>query len=186
MSSPPSPNLSQFNLRTLFVGVAVISVVFAAASYGGWAGLLAAATLAALISAHVIGNALGMRLRDEVSPQLNPRPASTFRHEGTRRMFTTVSPRRLHERTPLGRIIHVTSAGAALMGGVLGGLALAFWTGASTAGWIVGTLSSAVLGGFFGFLLACFLEMTIRAWWQAAEDQGTGDRGQETGTGRET
>jgi hypothetical protein len=179
MSSPSSPNLSQFNLRTLFIGVALLSVVFAAAAYGGWAGLLAAATLAALISAHAIGNVLGTRLRDEVSPQLNPTPPKPPPPRIIARVL--VGERRLHERTPLGRIIHVTSAGAALVGAVLGGLALAFWTGASVAGWFVGTLSSAVLGGFFGFLLACFLEMTIRAWWQASQAergrQGEGERG---------
>jgi hypothetical protein len=36
---------------------------------------------------------------------------------------------------------------------------------------VVGTLSSAVVGGFVGFLLACFLEMTIRAWWQASKSE---------------
>ncbi|MEX2138684.1 MAG: hypothetical protein WD894_05445 [Pirellulales bacterium] len=169
MPSPPSPNLSQFNLRTLFVGVALMAMVFAAASYGGWAGLLAAATLAALVSAHVIGNVLGRRLRDEVSPQLNPTPPKPPRPWVRGRLLR--GERRLHQRTPLGRIIHVTSAGAAVMGGLLGGLALAFWTDASLSGWMVGMLSSAVLGGFFGFLLACFLEMTIRALWQASEGE---------------
>jgi hypothetical protein len=88
--------------------------------------------------------------------------------------------RRLHQRSPLGRIIQVTSGGAALMGALMGGAALAFWTTTSLSGWFVGTLSSAVVGGFVGFLLACFLEMTIRAWWQASE---TGRRGDEE-TGR--
>jgi tetrahydromethanopterin S-methyltransferase subunit C len=84
--------------------------------------------------------------------------------------------RRLRERTPLGRVIHITSGGAAVVGAVLGGLALAVWTDASLVGWLVGTISSAVLGAFFGFLLASFLEMTIRAWWQASEGQ-EGEKG---------
>jgi hypothetical protein len=201
MPSPPSPNLSQFNLRTMFVGVAMLAAVFAAASYGGWPGLVAAATLAALVAAHVVGNAIGTRLRDEVSPQWNPRPdvprwdgrrgfrerevtrgvpaegtggtrgAPATNADGTPSVPATAEERRLHQRTPLGRIIHLTSAGAALVGALMGGAALAFWTSTSFSGWVVGTLSSAVVGGFVGFLLACFLEMTIRAWWQASKSE---------------
>jgi hypothetical protein len=171
MLPPGSSNLSQYNLRTLFAAVAILAAVFASARYGGGAGFMAAATVAALIAAHVIGNALGTRLRDEVSPQFNPKPSHVPPCEGTRSVPTTMGKLRLHERTPLGRVIHITSGGAAVMGAVLGGLALAAWTDASLTGWFVGTISSAVLGGFFGFLLASFLEMTLRAWWQATERQ---------------
>jgi hypothetical protein len=176
MSSPGSSNLSQYNLRTLFAAVALLAAVFAAARYGGSAGFMVAATVAALIAAHVAGNALGTRLRDEVSPQFNPKPAISRHADGTRSVPATCGERRLHQRTPLGPIIRVTSGGAAVAGAVLGGLALAVWTEASPVGWLVGTISSAVLGAFFGFLLASFLEMTIRAWWQACEGQD-GERG---------
>jgi hypothetical protein len=180
MSSPHSSNLSQYNLRTLFAAVALLAGVCAAARYGGGAGFMVAATVAALVAAHVVGNALGTRLRDEVSPQFNPQPPTVPRQDGTRNVTATIREHRLHERTPLGRTIHVTSGGSAVVAAVLGGLALAVWTDASLAGWFVGTISSAVLGGFFGFLLASFLEMTLRAWWQASgrqdrETAGEGD-----------
>jgi hypothetical protein len=166
-----SSNLSQYNLRTLLAAVALLAGVCAAARYGGGAGFMVAATVAALVAAHVIGNALGTRLRDEVSPQFNPKPPNASPYDGTRSVPTTMGELRLHQRTPLGRIIHITSGGAALVGAVLGGLALAVWTDASPTGWLVGTISSALLGGFFGFLLASFLEMTIRALRQASERQ---------------
>jgi len=171
MSSPGSSNLSQYNLRSLFAAVALVAAVFASGRYGGSAGLIAAATVAALVAAHVVGNALGTRLRDEVSPQWNQKPEPAAPQPI--HMRQAVAERRLRERTPLGRVIHITSGGAALVGAVLGGLALAFWTEASAAGWLVGTFSSAVLGGFFGFMLASFLEMTLRAWWQASEGERT-------------
>ncbi len=174
MPPPRLSNLSQFNLRTMFVATAVLALVFAAARYGGWAGLFFAATFAVLIAGHVLGNVLGTRLRDEVSPQWNPRP-HTLTPQIDRTSSRTVQ-RSLHERTPLGRIIHVITAGAAAVGAILGGLALRYWTGVGAAGWIVGTVSSAVLGGFVGFLLASFLEMTIRAWWQAAGKTGDATR----------
>ena len=163
-SSTPS-NLSQFQLRTLFVGVGLLGVVFGIARMGGWGVSLALVTFIALAAAHVIGNVLGTRLRDEVSPQLNQTPAhlphavdlDQRRIEG-----------RLNQRTPLGRIIRVTSGGGAILGAIFGGMALAAWTSAGPTGWLVGALSSAALGGFFAFLLASFLEMALRAWWQAA------------------
>jgi hypothetical protein len=169
-----SSNLSQYNLRTLFAAVAMLAGICAAARYGGGAGFMVAATVAALVAAHVVGNALGTRLRDEVSPQWNEKPEQTAPQVIRARKLAREL--RLHERTPLGRVIHITSGGAAVVGAVLGGLALAVWTDASLTGWLVGTVSSAVLGGFFGFLLASFLEMTLRAWWQASELQ-EGERG---------
>jgi hypothetical protein len=143
-----------------------MAVVLAAARYGGWPWLLAAATFVSLLAAHVVGNVVGTRLRDEVSPQLNPQ--SEMRPSESQSVRLRVVKRSLHERTPLGWLIRLTTGGAALAGALLGGAALAFWTSASPAGWLVGTLSSSVVGGFVGFLLASFLEMTIRAWWHAA------------------
>src|SRR5688572_10022756 len=111
-SSTPS-NLTQFQLRTLFVGVGLLGVVFAIARLGGWGVSLALVTFIALAAAHVVGNVLGTRLRDEVSPQLNQTPAhlphavdlDQRRIEG-----------RLNQRTPLGRFIHFTSGGGAILG----------------------------------------------------------------------
>ena len=168
MSAHSPSNLSQFNLRTLFAAVAILALVCAIGRYGGWAGLLAASTFAALIAGHVVGNSLGTRLRDEVSPQLNRKPV--IPSAVPLRPHIVPAQRQLHQHTPLRRMILVISLAAAAVGAILGGLALAAWTGASLAGWLVGTLSSAVLGGFFGFLLASFLEITLHAWWQAAGD----------------
>jgi len=168
MPSSTSSNLSQFNLRTLLGGVALLGVVFAIVRAGGWGVSLAVVSVTALIGAHVIGNALGTRLRDEVSPQLNQTPVVAPRVAELGR--PEVEPR-LHQRTPLGRIIRVTSGGAAILGAIFGGMALAVWTSTGPTGWLVGTISSAALGGFFGFLLASFLDMTIRAWWQATEGE---------------
>jgi hypothetical protein len=158
--------LSQFNLRTLLLVVALLAIVFAIARLGGWGAVAAAGTFGALVLAHVIGNALGTRLRDEISPQLNPKPAPPEPAVIVRRWE---GKRRLHERTPLSRLISITSGGAAVVGAVLGGSALAAWTSAGVSGWLVGTVSSAVVGGFVGFLLSSFLDMTFRALSQAME-----------------
>ena len=157
---------TQFSMQSLLAIVAVLGLLFAIIRQAGSSGLLFALLVLALIAAHVVGNALGTKLRDQVSRELNPdlrrkrirlRPA-IGEHAG----------RRLHEHTPLGRLIVFISAGGAMLGGILGGLALAVWTQATVPGWIVGTISSAVLGAFFGFLMGSFLDMSIRAWWQAS------------------
>ncbi len=166
MPSHRARHRSQFSMQTLLAATAILGLLFAIIRQGGWWGLLFAMLMLALVAAHVVGNALGTKLRDNVSQELNP---------DLRRRRVRLPPvsrehpsRRLHEHTPLGRLILVISAGGALMGGILGGLSLAAWTRASVAGWIVGATSSAVLGAFFGFLLASFLDMSIRAWWQAS------------------
>ncbi len=166
MPSSRARHHSQFSIQSLMAIIAILGLLFAIVRQGGWWGLLFAMLLLALVAAHVVGNALGTKLRDEVSRELNP---------DIRRRRIRVPPisrehhsRRLHEHTPLGRLILVISVGGAVMGGILGGLSLAAWTRASVPGWIVGTISSAVLGAFFGFLLASFLDMSIRAWWQAS------------------
>jgi hypothetical protein len=151
----------------MFAAVAFFAVAFAVIRYGGAGTVVVVLTFGLLVAGHVVGNVLGTRLRDEVSPQLNPKPIEQPRPASFVRPIDI--DRRLRERTPLGRIILFTSAGAAVIGALLGGLALAFWTGASVSGWLVGSLSSGVLGGFFGFMLASFLEMTIRAWSQATK-----------------
>jgi hypothetical protein len=168
LNQPLASNSSQFTLRALFAVVALFAIVFALLRYGGGAAAMVVITFGALIAAHVVGNSLGTRLRDDVSREMNPRPAHL-----PQRVPSTPVPidRRLHERTPIGRVILITTGGAAFTAAVLGGAALFLWTSAGPSGWLVGTLSSAVVGGFVGFLLASFLEMTIRAWWQAARRQ---------------
>ena len=157
---------SQFSIQSLLAVIAVLGLLFAIVRQGGLWGLLFALLVLALVAAHMMGNALGTKLRDQVSRQLNP----DFR---TRRIRPhpaggEKTGRKLHERTPLGRFILLISTGGALIGGILGGLALAVWARATLPGWIVGTISSAVLGAFFGFLMGSFLDMSIRAWWQAS------------------
>lgn len=142
--------------------VAGCGVVFAMFRYVGVGGGVAVVTLVLLVLAHVLGNAFGQRLRDQVSRELNPDYRRVPRASG---VVIRSSRARLYERTPLGRLIVVLSGVGAAIGASLG--AIVFWSSASTSGWLVGSFSSGVLGAFLGFMLASFAEMSIRAWWQA-------------------
>jgi hypothetical protein len=62
----------------------------------------------------------------------------------------------------------VTGMGS-LIGGLIGGLALALlsFERAGYTGIIVGTISAAMVGGFLGFLTSTFAEIALRAWKEA-------------------
>ena len=120
-----------------------------------------------LVVLHIAGNALGTSLREETNRELaaneqHPRPTAAPVHVAN-------SPSRLRERTPLGWLVFSLTAIGAALGGSLGSLAYAYWTDVNTAGLIVGSLSAAILGGFFGFLASSFSKIIYRAWRQALE-----------------
>ena len=76
--------------------------------------------------------------------------------------ISTIHPPRLAKRTRLGGSLLVIAALGAIAGGLLGGvfLASADWQLIHPAGIFLGALSSAVLGGFLGFLLSSFLSVS--------------------------
>lgn len=160
----------QYRLRTLFLLIAALAVLFAVMGSIGpiaSAALLMFLTMAGL---HVAGNALGTTLRDHTSEQVrwNDSPAVDAKLNSVEFRSRTFTPR-LSEYTPLGWISRAFCVAGALTGGALGGLALGQTT-TSPSQLAVGVLSFAVLGAFIGFLGGSFLAMTLRAWNQAVRD----------------
>jgi hypothetical protein len=121
-----------------------------------------------LVLLHVAGNAIGTSLRDEASRNTETGEKSPLPAAAAARQIAN-SPSRLGERTPLGWPVFVLTALGAALGGSLSSLAYAYWTDVNAAGLVVGAVSSAILGGFFGFLSSSFLKMVFRAWRQAAD-----------------
>ncbi len=121
-----------------------------------------------LIILHVAGNALGTSLRKEADRKIDEDgPPSPLPPRSAR---AAEPPGRLRERTSPGWIVVILTALGAAVGGSLGSMAYAYWTDVTTAGLIVGSISAAILGGFFGFLSGCFLKTLLRAWRQALEE----------------
>jgi hypothetical protein len=121
-----------------------------------------------LVVLHAAGNALGTSLREGANRELAadekfPQPAAPAPE------LVANSPSRLREQTPLGSLVFVLTGLGAALGGSLGSLAYAYWTDANAAGLIVGSISAAILGGFFGFLASSFSKIIFRAWRQALE-----------------
>ncbi|MDZ4820768.1 MAG: hypothetical protein SGJ20_17520 [Planctomycetota bacterium] len=176
------PPRLQFKLRSIFVVMAVLAVLLAIAERFGLAGAIAASFFATLIAAHVVGNALGTHLRADRANLQQPREfqslPSNFSVEsdtqGHRVSYSRTAPAspvaRLHQFTPLSRMVPTVVILAAGCGAILGANLSATSVRPTLGGWVVGCLSAAILCGFFGFMVASFLEMALSAWWQATRN----------------
>ncbi len=129
--------------------------------------------LLGLIAAHVIGNALGTRLRDEASRlaqaggnAADPPPAS-----GVLPVKPPASQLTECRRLPR-RLFGIATLGAVL-GGVAGGalITAVAWQDITVAGITLGVCSSAVLGGLAGFLASSFYTVARAAWREALGEQ---------------
>ena len=158
----------RFRLRTMLLAVTLCGVACAVMQAVGpaWSAILGFGLL--LVAMHVLGNAIGTRLRDDATADAacdtdeRPRHPASFRRP--------VRSKELARRAPLGRwIVLVTAIGVA-GGGTLGEIFL-FGNSARTAV-AVGTISSAVIGGFAAFLTSSFLCVGASALWQAHCDKG--------------
>ncbi|MFM8734142.1 MAG: hypothetical protein ACKOC8_02980 [Pirellulales bacterium] len=132
----------------------VLGVACAAIGWLGLAGWLAAAVLVASVAMHVAGNAVGTRLREATDRDLARVPEGR-----TLPSIPRTPPSRLEQRVSLGRLVPVSAGIGAGCGGISGAVALATLTDSSPAGAVLGGVSSAVIGGLFGFLAASFIEI---------------------------
>jgi len=171
--SPPSSPF-QFTLTALLALVAVVALLLASRewqiSISIPVALVGLAVL--LIATHVVGNKLGTHLRDhsplringeQVSPHAVPLRNGPVKVAGKR-------PEQMQKRSAPCRGVTVAIGFGASAGLSLGGYLLWTWFADSWSGWALGTVSSGVIGGIMGFLLASFLEMSYRAWDEAAHD----------------
>lgn len=158
----------QFRLRTVMLSVTLCGAGFALMNAVGpvWSAICFFTLL--LIALHVVGNALGTRLREEA--------LADAELENEERPVCRMPPptlarpaKRLALHTPLGRWIAVVTTIGIVGGGTLGEI---FFTGHATqAALVVGTVSSAVLGGFAAFLASSFLRVGFSAIRQAHCDK---------------
>jgi len=133
----------------------VLAVACAAISWLGPAGWLAAVVVLASLAAHVAGNALGTRMREATDRDL-------ARSGGLRVWADPVpsaKPTHLERSGSLGLLVPVSAGIGALCGAAIGTAALLAFTASSWTGALLGGVSSAVIGGLFGFLMASFVEI---------------------------
>lgn len=165
LGSPLPP--PRFSLRTLWIVMTVLCCLFAVmAAIGLWLSAVLALFLS-LLMAHVLGNSLGTRLRNETSRQIaSERSVASVAPAPLE--WEVVAPKRLTQRTRLHRITLLMGIGGALIGGELGGVGFsAMYDPAPVSAVVLGVVSAGVLGAFAGFLASSFLSVIRQALAEA-------------------
>ncbi|HEY2880828.1 MAG TPA: hypothetical protein VGJ15_00290 [Pirellulales bacterium] len=165
--------LPQFTLRTMFLVIAALGVLFAVMTViGPWAsvGLLFAL---AMVGLHVAGNAIGTTLRDNNSPaNIQFREPPRIDSEAVPVRHKTAPPR-LCEHKRLSWLNCITTVLGAVAGGYAGAIVLGVWASTPLRGLVLGCASSALLGGFLGFMAGSIVEIALAVWWQATSPPRT-------------
>jgi hypothetical protein len=148
----------------MLISVAVVCATLALFVSVGAAPSLMLAMLISLVLLHVVGNALGTRLRDRHETEYERLERGDSDAYGMPANPRAIAPaQRLHENTSVRRPWLIAAVVCAAAGGSIGGIGIATIVGEklTVAGLIVGVCSAAVLGGFFGFM-ACSLWTVAR------------------------
>jgi hypothetical protein len=169
----PRPLWPQFTLRTLLFGVALCGVLVAIMDELGPIGSLALAWFLFLGMVHTVANYWGHSLRHQhrrVNPDDGP-PAYAVSREQSGKVASAPATH-LQTNIRLGKRMVAASAAGAMLGGMAG--TTAFWLllrdTAGYTGVLLAAISTAVIGGFLGFLASSFLAVFFEAWNQAAGD----------------
>jgi hypothetical protein len=175
MSYEPQPTVDnpravgppRFTLRTMLLAVTALGCLFGMMSALGTVWSMVILLFGCLVAGHVLGNSLGTRLRDGAPKRSGVSQAlRDARFAVTHR--SGVEGSGLSQRTRLSRVTLVMSFGGATAGAFLGGTGLAaIYPDAGAPAVALGVVSSAVLGGFMGFLTSSFLSVTLKAWREA-------------------
>jgi fatty acid desaturase len=170
----------QFRLRTMLLAVALLSVLLALMTSVGPLAAFGLLLLTLSIIAHVAGNAIGTRLRENGSRPLEAEPVPS---ESRRAKTKVPLPRgdfapatRLSAQHPLGWIVLAAFATGVIVGGSAGGGFLAWlcWERITPVSVACGAAASGALGGFAGFLISSFARELLRAHADAVRFGGTG------------
>jgi hypothetical protein len=119
-----------------------------------------------LVAGHVIGNSLGTRLRDG-APRHEKILHVPFESQTSAQHFSDSQGSGLSRRSRLSRVTAVMTFGGASAGAFCGTGLAAIYPEAGAPAVALGVVSSAVLGGFVGFLSSSFLSVMLTAWREA-------------------
>jgi hypothetical protein len=161
--SPP-----KFSLRTLWISMTALCCLFAVmASLGAlWSAVLA--LFLCLAAAHVIGNKLGTQLRAHADRQISAERLARPPRSALRLNLGVAAPEQLTSRRKLKRVTLLLTILGALIGAEFGGLGVGvIYPKASSSAMALGIFSSAVLGGFAGFLTSSFFSVVQQALAEA-------------------
>ncbi|MBX3412897.1 MAG: hypothetical protein KF708_09430 [Pirellulales bacterium] len=165
----------RFTLRSMLLVVALLSGLFALFSVLGTTYSVILIWSMLLIAAHVAANAWGTRQRRLNAPAGSRDGESEIDPPsvGLATIQAALAPAtRLRERMGIDRYMIAVTCLGAFAGGIAGGMILErqYWQTAGFEAILFGALSSAVLGGFLGFLVSSFLRVALKALHEAANE----------------
>lgn len=172
LPSDPSLPSFRFSLRHLFWGVTLVCLVLAGTVAVAELGTAPLALLLMVFAVvlHVVGTAIGTRLRDHADEQHARRPQPTVQVVSSPTQVDR--PSSLHQRgLPLPWLPAWIAVGL-VAGGVAGAALFSVAIGhrATPVGIAVGGLSTAVLGGWFAFIAASSWTILRQGWREAVSD----------------
>ena len=156
----------QFHLRTLLLAMTGLAMLVAVARFWSLPVVVGVVFLLVSIGLHVAANALGMQLRRNRgrSARCDAIPAVP------KNIRTSLPNSHLGRHHPLGTPIRVLTIGGIVVGAV-GGCLGTWATHTARLGWenyLVAAIAFGVLGGMALFVTTSFLQVTFRAFRQAA------------------
>jgi len=161
----------QFGLRTLLLAVTACAVLLALVHWLSLSPLVVAALLflAVSIFLHVVGNAIGTRLRQLGDQHQTRLPELGLAERQTPGPDDFAPATRLSMRQSLGWSIVIATLAGVVLGGIGGGA----WTLVSSRGPVnvlnigVGVIAFSVLGGMAAFGVVALVQVLAGAIWQA-------------------
>ncbi len=141
-------------LHTFFWLAAALAIAFSAINWLGLAGWLATLVIFGCLAMHIAGNAIGTRMQEATDRDL-----FRTRQRSPRTDVPVPSPSHLERHSRTGWLLPISVSIGGFIGGISGATALTLLASSSFAGALLGGLSSAVLGGIFGFLIASFINI---------------------------
>lgn len=165
----------RFTLRTLLAIVTLLSGFFALLGVLGTTYSVILIWSLLLVAAHVAANAWGTRQRrlDAAAGARDRDATGQGSLVGVAAIQAALVPAtRLRERMGIDRYMIAVTCLGAFAGGIIGGMFFErqYWQTAGFEAILFGAFSSAVLGGFLGFLVSSFLRVALKALHEATHE----------------
>lgn len=168
---PAVPRWPQFGMRTLFAFVTACCVLFALVGLMGQLWALAVGWMVLMTAVHVAANAWGIRLRQGRRVAALDETGEAPRRGELPPPLAFVPATRLRERASFSWLRVAVSVFLAIVSGIAGSglLWLVAWGHIDYGSLSIAGISAAVIGCILGFLISSFLEVSLRAWWEAQQ-----------------
>lgn len=170
----------RFSLRYLLVLVSAIAVFIVLCQTYDPLKILAATLMLAAVGLHVVGNAIGTRLRSSSTGLKDGRQQRLPASEPAPRPDDYAPPTKLSHKTSLGWPLLIATCVGIAVGGSAGFTAMHHIYGdrLEVEAIVVGVIATMALGGLWFFWCWSLVHVLISAWWHAHSSSPRKDKRQ--------